>query len=225
MDENFDAHLAALHEPMKRALVELVRIPSVCEEGAGGYLFGEAVNQALRKALQMAADLGFRTQYGDGGYYGYAEVGQGKEMLGILGHLDVVLAGKMMDWKRDPFDPAEEDGMLYGRGRCQFCRDRAAVANDPVGQSDLHDYPVFAWMLLSTNPLQLAKKARRDDPQERLPPAYPGEGAGRRENWLEAGHHSRLVWGRSAQGGTRFCNCGLVPQWHAPTPYSLGVGP
>jgi hypothetical protein len=48
-------------------------------------------------------------------------------------------------------------------------------------------------------------------PQERLPPAYPGEGIGRRENWLEAGYHSRLVWGRSAQGGNRFCNCGLVP--------------
>ena len=37
-------------------------------------------------------------------------------MLGILGHLDVVPPGKLEDWERDPFDPVEKDGMLYGRG-------------------------------------------------------------------------------------------------------------
>ena len=50
------------------------------------------------------------------GYYGYAEIGEGKEMLGILGHLDVVPPGKLKDWEHDPFDPIEKDGMLYGRG-------------------------------------------------------------------------------------------------------------
>ena len=109
-------HLAAQHEPMKKALMELVRIPSVCDEGSGGYPFGEAIDLALRKALQIADELGFRTQYGDGGYYGYAETGQGEEMLGILGHLDVVPPGKRKDWDRDPFEPVEMDGMLYGRG-------------------------------------------------------------------------------------------------------------
>ncbi|MBP1701595.1 MAG: putative dipeptidase [Chloroflexi bacterium] len=116
MLENIDSHLAAQQAPLKAALVELVRIPSVCDEGAGGYPFGAAIDQALRKALQIAGDLGFRTQYGDGGYYGYAEVGEGAEMLGILGHLDVVPPGKLEDWEHDPFDPIEKDGMLYGRG-------------------------------------------------------------------------------------------------------------
>jgi predicted dipeptidase len=37
-------------------------------------------------------------------------------MLGILGHLDVVPPGKLEDWERDPFDPVEKDGMIYGRG-------------------------------------------------------------------------------------------------------------
>ena len=90
MDENFDTNLAAQQEPLKAALMELVRIPSICNEGAGGLPFGEAIVQALRKALQIAGNLGFRTHYGDGGYYGFAEVGEGAEMLGILGHLDVV---------------------------------------------------------------------------------------------------------------------------------------
>ena len=89
---NLTPHLEAQHAPLKAALSELVRIPSVCDEGEGGYPFGAAVDQALRKALQIAGDLGFRTHYGDGGYYGYAEIGEGEEMVGVLGHLDVVPA-------------------------------------------------------------------------------------------------------------------------------------
>ena len=116
MLENLTSHLEEQQEPLKRALTELVRIPSVCDENARDYPFGEAIDQALRKTLQIAAELGFRTQYGEGGYYGYAEAGQGTEMLGILGHLDVVPPGKLADWDHDPFDPVEKDGMLYGRG-------------------------------------------------------------------------------------------------------------
>ena len=53
---NLSPHLAAQHAPLKAALIDLVRIPSVCDEEAGGYPFGPAVDQALRKALQIAAD-------------------------------------------------------------------------------------------------------------------------------------------------------------------------
>ncbi len=116
MLEGLEPHLKAQEAPLKAAVVELVRIPSVCVEGGGGYPFGEAIDQALRKTLEIAEDLGFRTKYGEAGYYGYAEVGEGKEMLGILGHLDVVPPGKREDWGRDPFDPDEQVGMLYGRG-------------------------------------------------------------------------------------------------------------
>jgi succinyl-diaminopimelate desuccinylase len=116
MLDDLTSHLEAQQEPLKRALADLVRIPSVCDEGSGGYPFGEAIDQALRKALAVAGALGFETRYGDGGYYGYAQVGEGTEMLGILGHLDVVPPGKLADWEHDPFDPIEKDGMLYGRG-------------------------------------------------------------------------------------------------------------
>ena len=116
MLENIAQHLEDQQAPMTAALEELVRIPSVCDEGGGGYPFGEAVDRALRVALRIAGDLGFKTRYGVGGYYGYAETGEGAEMLGILGHLDVVPPGKLEDWERDPFDPVERDGMLFGRG-------------------------------------------------------------------------------------------------------------
>jgi len=116
MLENINIHLTAQQAPLKDALVNLVRIPSVCNEGEGGYPFGSAIDQALRNTLEIAAGLGFRTDYDDGGYYGFAEIGEGAEMLGILGHLDVVPPGKLVDWDHGPFDPVEEDGMLYGRG-------------------------------------------------------------------------------------------------------------
>ena len=109
-------HLEAQHAPLKAALSELVRIPSVCDGGDGGYPFGAAVDQALRKALQIAGDLGFRTHYGDGGYYGYAEIGEGAEMVGVLGHLDVVPPGKLEDWHADRLIRLRRMGCLYGRG-------------------------------------------------------------------------------------------------------------
>jgi succinyl-diaminopimelate desuccinylase len=81
--ENIDTHFAAQQRPLTERLVELVRIPSVCVEGAGGYPIGTGVDQVLLKALQLAGEFGLRTQYGDGGYYGFAEVGEGAEILGI----------------------------------------------------------------------------------------------------------------------------------------------
>lgn len=116
MLSSFGLHLEAQREPLMNALVELVRIPSVCAEGVEGFPFGPAVDCALRKALDIGDRLGFRTRYGDGGYYGYAEVGEGSEILGILGHLDVVPAGDLDDWAWPPFEPVERDGLLFGRG-------------------------------------------------------------------------------------------------------------
>jgi predicted dipeptidase len=88
----------------------------VNNDGEDGSPFGKDIDQALRKTLEIAAGLGFRTTYGEGGYYGYAEIGHGAEMVGVLGHLDVVPAGNPEDWESGPFDPVEKDGKLYGRG-------------------------------------------------------------------------------------------------------------
>ena len=108
--------LEAQQAPLKAALSELVRIPSVCNEGDGRYPFGAAVDQALRKALQIAGDLGFRTHYGDGGYYGYAEIGEGVELVGVLGHLDVVPPGNWRTGTPDRLIRLRWMGTLYDRG-------------------------------------------------------------------------------------------------------------
>lgn len=109
-------HLQNQHEPLKEAIKELIRIPSVIEDADGKFPFGQSVDDALRKTLEIAGRLGFQTKYGDQGYYGYAEIGQGQELVAVLGHLDVVPAGARDTWDTDPFDPVERDGKIYGRG-------------------------------------------------------------------------------------------------------------
>ena len=109
-------HLENQQEPLKEAIKEVVCIPSVIDEEGGGFPFGTAVDDVLRKTLEIAEGLGFRTKYGDEGYYGYAEVGECDEMIAVLGHLDVVPAGTPDAWETDPFDPVEKDGRIFGRG-------------------------------------------------------------------------------------------------------------
>ena len=113
---NFETQLQQLHDPMKEATKALVRIPSFLVEGGDGYPFGKAVHEALQKATDIAAGLGFRTWYDGAGYYAWAEIGEGDELVGVIGHVDVVPAGNPAHWTTPPFEPDERDGRLYGRG-------------------------------------------------------------------------------------------------------------
>jgi hypothetical protein len=70
----------------------------VVNDGVDGLPFGRPIDDALRSALAIAADLGFRTHYGDEGYYEYAEIGAGEDLSGILGHVDVVPVGDLSKW-------------------------------------------------------------------------------------------------------------------------------
>ncbi len=92
---------------------QLIRINSVEDAPLENMPFGKGVNDALLLALDIAKKLGFTTFNGDG-YYGYAEIGKGSEMLGILGHLDTVPIGA--DWTVPALSGDIIDGVLYGRG-------------------------------------------------------------------------------------------------------------
>ena len=102
---------------MIESIKAAVRINSVMDEDTAteSMPFGKGVDEALRKTLEIAESLGFKTVYKDG-YYGYAEVGEGEELIGILGHIDVVPVGDESKWKFPPFSATEEDGYIYGRG-------------------------------------------------------------------------------------------------------------
>ena len=69
--------------------------------------------EALEEFMHIAQEAGFETkQFGP--WAGRVECGQGDELLGILGHVDVVPEGT--GWDTDPFDPQIIDGKIFARG-------------------------------------------------------------------------------------------------------------
>src|SRR5699024_8737702 len=50
------------------------------------------------------------------GYALHIEYGSGEEIVGVLGHLDIVPEGEKQAWLFDPFLLTNHDGHLYGRG-------------------------------------------------------------------------------------------------------------
>ena len=99
----------------KKDLAKLVSFPSVLDEN-GPKPFGEGIQRALEAVLEIADEMGFETTIDPEGYYGYADIGEGEDLFGVLGHLDVVPAGDLENWHSDPFELTERDGKLYGRG-------------------------------------------------------------------------------------------------------------
>ena len=82
------------------AVQESIRIPSVAGTPEENAPFGWEVRRALDHTLTLAEELGFRTKNVDN-VAGYAEWGEGEEMVAVLGHLDVVPVGK--GWTCDPY--------------------------------------------------------------------------------------------------------------------------
>lgn len=103
-----------LKDDIVKTTQELIRIPSVYEKSNDKKMpFGKNVNSALEYMLDLGNRLGFRTKNIDG-YCGYIEFGEGSELLGIIGHLDVVPEGT--DWTYPPFSGTIADGKIFGRG-------------------------------------------------------------------------------------------------------------
>lgn len=104
-----------LFEDFTQDLETLVAIPSILEESES-FPFGEAIQRALEKTLMIAKKLGFKTYIDPNGYYGYAEIGSGEKLFGVLGHIDVVPVGDITKWTHHPFTLTQEGDKLYGRG-------------------------------------------------------------------------------------------------------------
>lgn len=94
----------------------LISYPSVLNEGQNGTPFGQAIQDVLEKTLEICRGLGFTTYLDPKGYYGYAEIGQGAELLAVLCHLDVVPSGDEADWQTLPFEATIKGGWIFGRG-------------------------------------------------------------------------------------------------------------
>lgn len=100
---------------------KMVKINSVrdVENGTKTKPFGPGVDEALTTFLEIAQNMGMRIYKDPNGLYGYAEVGpeDAKEMIGILGHVDVVPVGDTDQWtKAGPFSGEIVDDTIIGRG-------------------------------------------------------------------------------------------------------------
>ncbi|MBQ6550028.1 MAG: Sapep family Mn(2+)-dependent dipeptidase [Lachnospiraceae bacterium] len=105
--------IESLTNEMLDKLGRLVKYNSVRGEALPGKPFGEEPAAVLAEALTIAAEMGFRVKNLDN-YCGYAEIGEGTEIIGIAGHLDIVPAGG--HWTHDPFTLTREGDVVYGRG-------------------------------------------------------------------------------------------------------------
>lgn len=113
--KKFEGIIKELGDELIKSIQSLVSINSVEGDPLPGMPFGKEVDDCLKFTLQLGNDLGFNTVYGDG-YYGYIEMGEGEELIGILAHLDVVPVENPKNWSFPPFAGKISDNKLYGRG-------------------------------------------------------------------------------------------------------------
>ncbi len=94
----------------------LLRIPTVLEKYDPNNIdepFGRDIKRALDFVLTMAEIDGFKTR-NVMNHAGHIELGEGKDIIGILTHIDVVPTGGK--WDSDPFGAIVRDGKIFARG-------------------------------------------------------------------------------------------------------------
>ncbi|GCF95585.1 dipeptidase PepV [Enterococcus florum] len=115
MTIDWQKEVEARKDDLMNDLKELLRIDSVrdVEHGTKEEPLGPGPANALRKVLEIGERDGFVTKNIEN-VAGHIEYGDGEEMFGLLGHVDVVPVDD--NWDTDPFEPVIKDGKLYARG-------------------------------------------------------------------------------------------------------------
>lgn len=143
MTLNWQQEAAKYKDQMLADLTSLLKINSArdVEHKEDDAPLGPGPRDALLRFLAIAERDGFVTKNVEN-VAGRIELGSGDEILGILGHMDVVPAGD--GWKTNPFEPVIKDGKIYARG-----------SSDDKGPSIAAYY---ALKLLKDNSIELNKK-------------------------------------------------------------------
>ncbi|MCT1226809.1 dipeptidase PepV [Lactococcus lactis] len=116
---DFKAEVEKRKDALMEDLFSLLRIDSAMdmERADAENPFGPGPRKALDAFLKIAERDGYTTKNYDN-YVGHFEYENGAsddaEVLGIIGHLDVVPAGS--GWDSNPFEPEIRNGNLYARG-------------------------------------------------------------------------------------------------------------
>ena len=116
MLKNIDEIINNYKEEAVKLTSDLVSFKSVLEkfDPNSDAPFGKENKKALEFILDLAQKDGFVVKNVDN-YAGHIEYGCGEELLGVLGHLDVVPVEED-EWTTNPFKADIRDGRLYARG-------------------------------------------------------------------------------------------------------------
>lgn len=112
--EALNSKIMEMQDDIISSIQQNMRIESVRGEAMPDAPYGEGPKAALENVLELGKKLGFKTGHADH-RMGWIEYGEGEEMVGILGHVDVVPAGTE-GWTYPPFAAEIHDGVLWGRG-------------------------------------------------------------------------------------------------------------
>ncbi|HHY28482.1 MAG TPA: dipeptidase PepV [Desulfitobacterium dehalogenans] len=112
--EILNQQIDGLKDELIKAVQDCIQFKSVkdMDHASPGAPFGPGIRDCLEWTLSLGENLGFDVKNIDG-YAGQIEMGAG-ELLGILGHLDVVPEGD--GWSVPPYSGAIMNGRIYGRG-------------------------------------------------------------------------------------------------------------
>lgn len=112
---NWEKEVISRKEDLLADLFDLLRINSVKDiaHKSAEAPVGPGPAKALATFLEIAARDGFVTKNIEN-VAGHLEYGEGEEVLGVLGHVDVVPTGD--GWDTHPFEPVIKEGRLYARG-------------------------------------------------------------------------------------------------------------
>ncbi|EIT85513.1 dipeptidase PepV [Fictibacillus macauensis ZFHKF-1] len=115
MKIDWKAEVVKRKEDLLKETQGLLQIRSVLDEehNAAEAPFGEGIAEALNYMMKLGHSAEMTVKNVEG-YAAHLEMGQGEELVGILGHLDVVPEGD--GWSVDPFGGEIKDGKLYARG-------------------------------------------------------------------------------------------------------------
>lgn len=145
----FEKYILSNKQNIIGSICDLITYPSISIETNNSHFpFGKACSDSLKYFLNLANSLGFKTKNVDG-YCGWAEFGEGKELIGIVGHLDVVPA-KDEDWSYLPFTPTIANNCIYGRGAID---DKGPVISCLYAMKSVMDY-------MKENNLSINKRVR-----------------------------------------------------------------
>ncbi|KHD85936.1 dipeptidase PepV [Heyndrickxia ginsengihumi] len=102
-------------EDLIKDLQGLLQIKSVLDEehATDNAPLGKGVKDALQYVLNLGKRDGFKDK-NVGNLAGHLEMGTGSELVGVLGHVDVVPEGD--GWSVDPYKGIVKDGRIYARG-------------------------------------------------------------------------------------------------------------